>query len=258
MIARCRAKCWIVQLKEMNEDVILPSTQRGVKGHIIIYPQRPSTIAKSLPPSIDEICTPICVIFVGSSPPSREWLQQKAKPLSVRREKVREALLWLKKHNQLYKDIEIDHVMLDTLPREHILPVHIEHVLPSDTRDALTSHYDPNAPLRDFAAVAPTTSNQPSSTTTTDMPKEIPFENVVITDVDANAPSNELRAGAIRHVKKKGGAYIEISHDPKPVNEFCNPELFPMIYPTLFPYGIGGFENFRREATISFKRQVKH
>ena len=27
------------------------------------------------------------------------------------------------------------------------------------------------------------------------------------------------------------------------MNEFCNPDLFPMMYPTLFPYGLGGFEN---------------
>ncbi len=57
----------------------------------------------------------------------------------------------------------------------------------------------------------------------------IPFQNVVITDVDANASSNELRAAAIRHIKKKGGGYIQIPHDPSPVNKFFNPELFPMI-----------------------------
>ena len=70
----------------------------------------------------------------------------------------------------------------------------------------------------------------------------------MITDVDGAAPANELRAAAIRHVKKKGGGYIEINHDPTPVNEFFNPEMFPMIYPTLFPYGIGGFENQNRSA----------
>jgi hypothetical protein len=81
---------------------------------------------------------------------------------------------------------------------------------------------------------------------------------VVITDVDGNAPSNEFRAGAVRHIKKKGGGYVEIPHDPTPVNEFFNPELFPMIYPTLFPYGIGGFEDIKRTTQVSMKRHVKH
>ena len=75
MIARCRAKCWIVQLKEENAEIgSSPSAQHAVKGHVIIYPQRPSAIASILPPPIDEISTPICVIFVGSSPPTDEWL----------------------------------------------------------------------------------------------------------------------------------------------------------------------------------------
>lgn len=45
MIARCRSKCWIIQLKEENSDLVLQSTQRGMKGHIIIYPQQPSKVA---------------------------------------------------------------------------------------------------------------------------------------------------------------------------------------------------------------------
>jgi hypothetical protein len=87
---------------------------------------------------------------------------------------------------------------------------------------------------------------------------EIPFQNVVITDVEGHAPSNELRAAAVRHIKKKGGAYFQIPHDSQPANKFFNPLLFPSIYPTLFPYGIGGFEDKDCVTQLSFKRQVKH
>jgi hypothetical protein len=38
MIAWCQSKFWIVQLKEGNQDLVVPSTQHGIKGHIIIYP----------------------------------------------------------------------------------------------------------------------------------------------------------------------------------------------------------------------------
>ena len=75
--------------------------------------------------------------------------------------------------------------------------------------------------------------------------------------MDGHAPSNELRAAAFRHIKK-GGGYIQIPHDATPVNEFFNPNLFPMIYPTLFPYGLGGFEDRTRKTTLSMKRHVKH
>lgn len=245
MIARCRAKCWIIQLKEEDRDLSLPDTQRGMRGHVIIYPQRPSALATKLPPSMEDVSTPICVVFVGSTPPSEQWLQTKAKPLIVRKEKVEKALLWLKEHNTHYKDILIDFEMLRKLPATQMIPVRVDHVVPNSSDDLLTSRYDHLA------------NNSPTARTPS-TEEEPPFQNVVVTDVDGHAPSNELRAAALRHVKKKGGAYIDIPHDPEPVNEFCNPDLFPMIYPCLFPYGIGGFENARRTSRLSLKYQVKH
>ena len=243
MIACCRSKCWVIQLKD-DRELGLPTSQRAMKGHIIIYPQRPSQIAAVLPPSIEDVLTPICVIFVGSSPPSAAWLREKAKPLTVRREKVRSALIWLKQHNRHYKHITINHDMLNQLEDQQILPFSIEHVLPSQANESLTSRYDTTSSLETHCQ-AP-------------LDAPIPFQNVVITDVDARAPANELRAAAVRHVIKKGGSYIEIPHDAQPVNEFCNPDLFPMIYPTLFPYGIGGLEDSDRESKLSMKKHVKH
>ncbi|KAJ7847669.1 hypothetical protein B0H13DRAFT_1557877, partial [Mycena leptocephala] len=107
MIARCSSKCWIVQLKEENQDLVLASTQRGMKGHIMIYPQQPSNIASILPPSL-EITSPVCVLFVGSSPPTPEWLRDHAKPLAVNATRVRNTLQWLKAHNPLYQDMVIN------------------------------------------------------------------------------------------------------------------------------------------------------
>jgi hypothetical protein len=146
MIARCRAKCWIVQLKEENPEVIMPDAQRGVRGHIIIYPQRPSEIAKILPPPLNDLLTPICVLFDGANAPTLEWLQEKAKPLCVRREKVHNALVWLKNNNPLYEDIEINNGLLNSLDENHILPYHIEHVVPSEELEtsSLVSRYDEN------------------------------------------------------------------------------------------------------------------
>jgi len=45
---------------------------------------------------------PICVVFVGTEPPDRNWLLEHATPSIVRREYVRAALLWLKRNNPLY------------------------------------------------------------------------------------------------------------------------------------------------------------
>jgi hypothetical protein len=57
IVARCWSKCWIIRLKGENQDLVLQSTQRGIKGHIIVYPQQSSKLADVLLPSIEEITT---------------------------------------------------------------------------------------------------------------------------------------------------------------------------------------------------------
>ncbi|KAJ7458782.1 hypothetical protein B0H11DRAFT_1641716, partial [Mycena galericulata] len=253
MIALCRAKCWIIQLRDDEYQTDLPITQRGVRGHIIVYPQRPSAIARTLPPSIEEVTTPICVIFVGSKPPTPEWLKEKASPLIVRKERILAALDWLKVHNHLYRNVLIDRDVLKNQPAETILPFHIQHIVPNAGIDSTTSDYVPGSS-------APPPMKIPDLSGLLQQPISTPaqFQSVVVADVDGNAASSELRAASLKHMKKSGSNYVEIPHDPRPANEFKNPHLFPMMYPTLFPYGLGGLEDNSRRTPLGFKRHLKH
>lgn len=88
LIARCHAKQCIVKLQDHRNDVSLPSSQRGFKGHVIIYPQTVEELSNVLPPPIDDVVHPICIMFVGPTLPSQSWLKDKAYPLVVRREVV--------------------------------------------------------------------------------------------------------------------------------------------------------------------------
>ncbi|KAJ7438789.1 hypothetical protein B0H11DRAFT_1688418, partial [Mycena galericulata] len=244
MIARCRSKCWIIQMREVdNHD--FPGVQRGFKGHIIVYPQQPSAIASSLPPSIEEITTPICVVFVGANPPSLEWIRTKATPLIVRKEKVLKALEWLCVHNHLYKDVFIDRTVFDGHGDEVQIPFHVEHIIPSDGIEATTSSYtSTHTSFDDMFKPLPT--------------DPIAFESVVVTDVKGHEKSSKLLDAAARHLKKPGSNYIGIAHDPLPANEFNNPDLLPLIYPTLFPYGIGGVGDSTRPTPFGFESHLKH
>jgi hypothetical protein len=85
------------------------------------------------------------------------------------------------------------------------------------------------------------------------------LQSIIITDVDCHASSNELRAAALRHVKRTGGGYIQIPHDCELENEFRRDSLlFPLLYPTLCPYGIGGPNESKRDVPIFLKHHVKH
>jgi hypothetical protein len=180
------------------------------------------------------------VLFCGSTIPTSQWLKEKARPLVVRREVVLTVLRWLCVHNPLYRDIIIDMDRISMLPDNDVLDYHIKQIEVSTAARTLVSRYD-------------SSDNHPAESP--DVP--IQFESVLITDVDANAPSYQLKAAALRHAKR-GGSFIQIPHDPDPVNEFFNPTMFPMLYPTLFPYGVGGFDDRRRLVPIGFENHIKH
>ena len=104
LIARCRMKSCIVQLRESLEQSA-PNIQRGMRGHIIVFPQQPEYILNLLPHSVEDVATYICTVFVGSQPPTSDWLKQHAHPLLVQKEKVQRVLKWLQLHNCYYRDI---------------------------------------------------------------------------------------------------------------------------------------------------------
>ena len=242
MIGLCRAKCCIFQLTENKNEGISPISQTAFRGHVIVYPQNPSSVAPFLPPSIDDITSLICILFIGSSKPTLKWLHERARPLAVRANKVRRALLWLKNHNALYHNVPINESTLSSLPSDGILPFHVEYMESSCNQHSLTSSYD----------------NMRTINADDNCPTEIPFERLVISDVEGHITSGDLRLAAVNHVRKNHGSFLTVPHGSVPENEFDNPSLFPRMFPTLFPYGIGGFEDGNRKYNISFKHHVKH
>jgi hypothetical protein len=87
IISLCHAKLYLIQMRtddsNTNDDIMPPNMQRGLRGHVIVYPQPPQMVAKKLPPEINDIVTPVCVLFIGSQPPTPAWLNKKAKLLTV-------------------------------------------------------------------------------------------------------------------------------------------------------------------------------
>ena len=84
---------------------------------MITFPQNISEIARSLPLSPCSLVDLIKVIFVGGTIPSKEQLRS---ILTVRRETIRRALIWLHANNVLYRDVAIDHLLINTLPDDDV------------------------------------------------------------------------------------------------------------------------------------------
>ncbi|TFK64750.1 hypothetical protein BDN72DRAFT_730442, partial [Pluteus cervinus] len=241
LIARCRSRAWIMQLREEKKGQ--PFHQRGLRGHIIIYPQRAETVLNVLPPPLEDVVQPIAVIFVGSQRPTDEWLRQHATPLWVRADRVRRALLWLQKNNHLYRHVSIDYAALNKLPQNDILPVDLDVI--QDSSDVQASHaVDSSEQLDNSNSVVP--------------PPASIFQNLVISDVDLHAPMSDIKAATMRHVFDMKNPFVQVPRGSRPESEFHSPYLFPNMYPTLYPYGVGGFEDDSRGSPLSVKRQARH
>ena len=242
MIALTRLKCMILQLKEDRNDSAGFLSQRAYTGHTIYFHQNIQGLANVLPPPIEEIIGHICVLFVGSHKPSQNFLRTHAKPLVVRAERVRAALLWLKTHNHLYQEIVINHTLLDSIELENGLTYPVEHVESSLFEDDPTSGY---------------TRQDESETTATDRDGNIIFQNLMVSDLEGSPSSFEMKAAALRHLQQ-GRPFIQMGHVSIPETDYNNPSLFPSIFPTLYPYGFGGFEDPARVHAISFQLHLRH
>ena len=92
--------------------------------------------------------------------------------------------------------------MLDEIERTEHLPFHVEHIVPEvNTDDTLTSGY---------VQVGPTD-------TETHKEEQVPFESILISDVDGHASANVLQATAIQHFKNPEKGYLEMPHAPMAV-----------------------------------------
>ena len=171
------------------------------------------------------------------------WIREHAKPLVVRANVVRDALLWLKENNPLYAHITLNHDVLDCIQLQGGLPYHIEYSDSGPMSTSTISSYAPHADAPMESGAEPT--------------PEIPFENVIITNLDDAASPAQMRDAALRHLKN-GKAFLMHGHDPSPKHDYHNTKLFPSLYPTLYPYRVGGFEDDNRHPRISMKAHARH
>ena len=191
LIALSQGFCTIIQMQEKNMEKnnanidsgysVCPNMQKGFHGHVIVFPQQPKIVADILPPSIEEITAPMCVIFVGDKPPPSEWLKEKAKPLAVCGNIVCHALIWLKKNNCLYCHIVTNYNLLDSMVPEILLPVHFKHVQPSPNTDDSVAGYN-DRPVGGNGDL------------------DQPFKNILISDIGLQASPSDMQVAAMRHL----------------------------------------------------------
>lgn len=115
LISLYRHNSCIIKLQSPFHSTI--TAQTALKGNCITFLQNVSSVATSLPLTLDDLSETLKVIFVGHQPPKRLQLKR---VLTVRKKKVVEALHWLKRYNPLYQNIKIDLLNVEKLPEDDV------------------------------------------------------------------------------------------------------------------------------------------
>src|SRR5579859_5628779 len=220
-----------------TESRFLP-LQIAVKGHVILLPQDTTRLLDILllpPASLPDI---VRVVWVGRPVHSADSLNDH---FSVRTQRVYDALLWLTRHNEDYKNVVIDRSEFERWP-----PVFVVQEL----LDQIGEVEDESAENDARTGVAT------EEMDTDDFEGDIPMTTSAIVDIAAVSQSSQLQA--IQHISLwKNDATINVVTGNSILSEETLHCYFTAAFPSLFPWGTGKHIDNRRSDSLTLKKWIQ-
>jgi hypothetical protein len=243
-----------------------PVSYNALNGHMIVMPQDPGPLLHILPSPDLELNSLIKVIWLGKQPPAVTELKHF---LQVRKDKVLSALQYLVQNNLVYKDVTINHSMMESWDNSFIPPEianNIIHATHSDhhEREGYTVGLQAGNLENDFQAAQDAAFNDDD---------ELLITGSVYTDVngerrDPNVPMIDALLGMVANTSSPTDQTMPPTTANRPdrrnvptisysiqgqavlLNHWEDPRYFTGAFPTLFPNGIGGHLD-NREIPVS-------
>ena len=213
--------------------------QVKLKGNVILFTKPMHKVYTALPPPKDELQEVLAIVFFGPTQPTVD--DYKRIPLLVRHKKVIDALSWLKLNHSGYQDLSISLENLSQY-KEGEPPVVVEwrwSVNGTVQPEGLSKH------------------SQDSGEEEGVIEGKCPFIiHGLTSDRLAGKTTEQLKSLAFNHMENNGSA-LGIGHAAEPESIFDNPDLYPLAFPWLFPYGLGGIKN-DKQIHVSEAARVKH
>jgi len=207
--------------------VQVSSGMHKIKANMIAFENLTPKIYHKLPPPIEDLDEVLAFIFMGPCLPTDDDL--KRTPLLVWKNKVGEALEWLKLNHSDYHNLNIDYKCLNSYP-ENGLPIVVTY------RKAFTNKLPEAASAFDNEMEEGVDSGQ------------CPFVvNGITGEKLSTMAPKALATRAAKHLKEDHGKVLSISHAETPQSIYDNLQLYPMMFPWLFPYGLGGVGSVNSE-----------
>ncbi|KAJ3516563.1 hypothetical protein NMY22_g14178 [Coprinellus aureogranulatus] len=225
-------------------------------GNTCAHEMNVVSTAKKLPCTPADINGMLTVVFVGPGPFKPD---DAGDVFRVRKEKILAFLLWLRDHNRLYSHLDLDMDAVSQYPDDGPLPG-IEESALHDERSATDARSMFN---EETAGIE----SHPASLLTTDtnenMSGTLVLEKMGVSDPESTRiPARRFVAKALSNLTSSSGENklpdLVLHRGEDPIPEYNNPDLVPGMYPTLYPLGIGGFDDKSRESKISFQHQAQY
>ncbi|KAJ3571254.1 hypothetical protein NP233_g3868 [Leucocoprinus birnbaumii] len=285
MVARYYAAAFIIKLyprdpraRHWDHNMFMS----GLKGNVATYPLKPEDVAHyldpmTLPPRPGILASTLCVSFVGPAGKPDKFFPD---AVYVRRDRVRDALMWLKANNPLYADITISEENLQLLP-ENGVPEAIRYGARLTTNSAFRAQehdgYVPEEGINEedmetFAipGVSGVSDDEGDEFDAPMEPAVVPLRvsSVVdatgtqLTDQAISASALANLAGASEQLRiHRGSAFVNEyprldADGVRTVGVPDNANHLLGTFPWLFPYGTGGFE-VDRPTVVSYERHAK-
>jgi hypothetical protein len=213
MIARYRHNVCVVKVQ---------GGQSKMRANAVVFAHPTPIYYNVLPRPASEMDEVLAILFVGPCAPTAE--DMKRTPLLVRADKVLAALEWLIINNPYYHSLRISHENLKTyngdMPPVPIVYTQGDGSVPIEAQSVYDKDEDPGTEEGPCPfAVHGLTGAQLS---------EMPYRLII--------------AEAVKHLKS-GKSILAISHAKTPESIWNNPSLYPCLFPWLWPYGSGEFDN---------------
>jgi Helitron helicase-like domain at N-terminus len=245
VIARAHTtKCW-VRLNSGSGPRVLH--QRAASGNVCIHPHEITVLGKTLPRPMSTLYDEIVVIFAMSDNQEVTPEMFKRTPFLARRGRILRALNWLKENNPLYHNIDIDYEALAEYPEDDngCVPFPVQYQHANETIRGQNSTYTGHGIDTTEAIFA---EDIDSSDT------QIPLSVSGTFDVENSEKALNRRKLDTLHRLKGGGSFIKSFTSPETLSPRQDHEVYGLLWPTLFPYGVGLFDDpFRMQNPLGFK-----
>jgi hypothetical protein len=225
LVARAHLVGRVIRLEERKT-----TSYFALKGHTILLPQDTTRLLDLLPISPSSLPEVVKVVWTGKSTPDKQKLRTH---FTVRKRQVYDALQWLCRNHEDYRQVTIDEERLASWESTFVAT----DIL--NSMNSVANNSSEDASQTGFATEDPDNNNVEG-----DIPHSV-SGMIDVNDVGRSMDAEILR-DLVEIKTSSPGLTVNVVTGNSIISDFYDSTYFTSAFPTLFPYGTGKHIDARR------------